>query len=140
MPTCRQTAEESALPSSAALQHPNLGDGPDNADGMGRRCTDMTRLPVLIMVGLLAAAPRASAACRWFGTQLECGVGARRVVVGTQAAEQPTYARSFPIHSFHDGSGFDDRAASRSPLEIQLQDFAADPSLCRTIGNETYCY
>ena len=30
----------------------------------------MTRLPVLIMVGVFAAAPRACAACRWFGTQL----------------------------------------------------------------------
>ena len=53
----------------------------------------MTRLPMLVMAGVLAAAPRASAACRWFGTQLECDVGASRVVIGTQAAEAPTYGR-----------------------------------------------
>ena len=35
----------------------------------------MTPLPVLIMVGVLAAAAEASAACRWFGTQLECNLG-----------------------------------------------------------------
>jgi len=34
----------------------------------------------------------------------------------------------------------DDDAASRRPFEIELQDFGTDPSLCRKIGNETYCY
>jgi len=101
----------------------------------------MTRLTMLIMVAVLAAAPRASAACRWFGTQLECELGASRVTIGTQAADEPTYARAFPIHSFHADRGLpDDQAASRRPFEIELQDFAADPSLCRMIGNETYCY
>jgi hypothetical protein len=101
----------------------------------------MTRLPVLIIVGVLAAAPRASAACQWFGTQLECDVGSNRLVIGTQAAEKPTHTGPFPIRSFHGDSGFpDDRTASRRPFEIELQDFAADPSLCRKIGNETYCY
>ena len=101
----------------------------------------MTRLLVLIMVGVLAAAPRASAACLWFGTQLECDVGASRVVIGTQAAGEPTYARSFPVLPFHgDGGIADDHAASRHPLEINLQDFGTDPSSCRKIGNETYCY
>jgi len=105
------------------------------------RFTDTTWLPVVIMVSVLTAAPRTSAACRWFGTQLECDVGASRVVIGTQAAEEPTPARSFPIRSFHGNSGFpDDHAASGRPFEIELQDFAADPSRCRKIGNETYCY
>jgi hypothetical protein len=101
----------------------------------------LTPLPVLIMVGVLAAAAQASAACRWFGTQLECDLGASRVVIGTQAAEEPTYARSLPIRSFHGDSGFpDDHAASRHPFEFELQNFGADPSLCQKIGNETYCY
>ena len=101
----------------------------------------MIRLPILVMVCVLAAAPRASAACRWFGTQLECEVGTSRVMIGTQAADEPTYARSFSIRSFHGDGGFpDDRVASRGPFAIELQDFGADPSLCRKIGNETYCY
>jgi hypothetical protein len=101
----------------------------------------MTRLLMLILVGVLAAAPQASAACRLSGTQLECEVGKSRVVVGTQAAEASTHARSFPAHSFHGDSEFpDDRTASRRPFEIELQDFGTDPSLCRKIGNETYCY
>ena len=101
----------------------------------------MTRLAVLIIVGVLAAAPRASAACQWFGTQLECDAGESRVVIGTQAAEEPTYTRSFPIRSFHGDSGLADaRASSRLPFEIELQDFGGDSSFCRKIGNETYCY
>jgi len=102
--------------------------------------TEMIRLPMLIMVGVLAAAPRPSAACRWFGTQLECDVGASRVTLGTQVADEPTYAPSFPIHPFHGDRGLPDDAAPSRPFEIELQDFAADPSLCRKIGNETYCY
>src|SRR5262249_4162049 len=87
------------------------------------------------------AAPRASAACRWFGTQLECDLGASRVTIGTQVADEPSYARGFPTYSFHRDRGLpDDQAASRRPFEIELQDFAADPSLCRKIGNEPYCY
>jgi hypothetical protein len=98
-------------------------------------------LTALIMVGVLTAAPRASAACRWFGTQLECDLGTSRLVIGTQAAGEPTYARPFPIRSFHGDRGFrDDHAASEHPLAIELQDFGADPTLCRKIGNETYCY
>jgi hypothetical protein len=96
---------------------------------------------VLIMVGVLAVAAHASAACRWFGTQLECGVATSRVVIGTQAAYEPIYARSFPIHPFQGGSGLrEDRAVPGRRFEIDLQDVGADPRLCRKIGNETYCY
>jgi len=105
---------------------------------MSRRFMEMR---VLIMVGVLAVAAHASAACRWFGTQLECGVGTGKVVIGTQAAYEPTCARSFPIHSFQGGTGFrEDRAAPWRRFEIDLQHVSADPSLCRKIGNETYCY
>jgi hypothetical protein len=98
-------------------------------------------MPVLIMVCVLAAASHASAACRWFGTQLDCDLGASRVVIGTQAADEPTYARSFRLQPFHGTDRFlDDRAASALPFELELQDIGADPSLCRRIGNETYCY
>jgi hypothetical protein len=98
-------------------------------------------MPVLIMVGVLAVAAHASAACGWFGTQVECGVGASRVLIGTQAAKVPTYARSFPIHSFQGDNGLrEDRAAPSRRFEIDVQDVGADPSLCRKIGNETYCY
>jgi hypothetical protein len=96
---------------------------------------------VLIIVGVLAAASQASAVCRWFGTQFECGLGANRVVIGTQAAAEATYARPFPIRSFDSHSGLrDDRAAPGRRFEIELQDVGADPSLCRKIGNETYCH
>ena len=98
-------------------------------------------MPMLIMVGVLAVAANASAACRWLGTQLECGVGASRVVIGTQAAKEPTYAPSFPIHSFHGDSGLrEDRAAPWRRFEIDVQGVSADPNLCWKIGNETYCH
>jgi len=100
----------------------------------------MTRSTVLIILGVLAAAPPVSAACRSFGTQLECDVGSSRVVIGTQAAEHPTHARSLPILSLYGDTGFGDGAPSPHGLQIRLQDFGADPQLCRKVGNETYCY
>jgi len=102
----------------------------------------MTRFPVLIILaGVLAAAPRTSEACQWFGAQLECHVGASRVVIGTQAAEEPTDALALPVQSLHGERAFPDpRAASRHPFEIELQNFGGDSALCRRIGNEVYCY
>jgi hypothetical protein len=55
----------------------------------------MIRLRVLIIVIVLAAAPRASA-CRWFGTQLKCDLWVSRVVIGTQAASERSYGTSAP--------------------------------------------
>jgi hypothetical protein len=101
----------------------------------------MKQFGFLMMVAVLAAASHASAACRWFGTQLQCNVGESRVVIGTQAAEEPRPARALRVQPLHGGGGFgDDAVASRRPFEIQVQDFAGDSALCRKIGNETYCY
>jgi hypothetical protein len=98
-------------------------------------------VPVLIMVLVLAAASHASAACRRFGTQLDCDLGASRVVIGTQVADEPTYAGSFRPPPFHGSDRLlDDRAGRGLPFEVDVQDIGADPSLCRKIGNETYCY
>src|SRR5438093_13489917 len=102
MPSSRQ------LPSASVLQHPHPAMARMMQSRTVGRFIEMTRLPVLIMVSVLAAAPRASAACRWLGTRLECDVGASRVVIGTQAADEPTYARSFPIRSCHGASGLPD--------------------------------
>ena len=100
----------------------------------------MLRL-ALIMVGALAAPPGASAACRWFGTQLECELRGRQVVIGTQVAAEPAYRDSFPIRAFRgDAPLTDDHAAPPLPFAIELQDFGADPRDCGSIGNETYCY
>jgi hypothetical protein len=101
----------------------------------------MKRFGVLVVIAVLAVAPHASAACRRFGTQLQCNVGSSWVVIGTQTAEEPRAARAFPVQPFQGGRGFDDGAvASRRPFEIEVQNFADDPALCRKIGNETYCY
>jgi len=101
----------------------------------------MRQLGFLVMFAVLATAPHASAACWQFGTQLQCNVGSSRVVLGTQAAEEPRSGRALPIHPFRGGGGFgDDAVASRRPFEIELQNFGGDPALCRKIGNETYCY
>ena len=99
----------------------------------------MYRFFLLIIAGSLAAASSASAACGWLGTQLQCDVGSSRVVIGTQLTGEPTPAASFPIHSFRAGNGPRESVASRRPFEIELQNFG-DGSLCRKIGNETYCY
>jgi hypothetical protein len=97
-------------------------------------------LGVLMVLGILAAAPPA-VACRWFGTQIECDLGASRAVIGTQAAAEPTHVRPFRPQSFHGDDELVDRGATAGrPFELELQDIGADPRLCRKIGNETYCY
>jgi hypothetical protein len=95
---------------------------------------------MLVMAVVLAIAPRASAACRPFGTQLECDVGSKRVLIGTQATAQPTCASSLPILSFAGDDCLQNEPAPPHELRIQLQDIGTDPQLCRKIGNETYCY
>jgi hypothetical protein len=101
----------------------------------------MKQFGLLVVIAVLGVAPQASAACRRFGTQLQCHVGSSRVVIGTQAAEEPRPARALPVQSFHGGRGFgDDAVASARSFQIQVQNFAGDPALCRKIGNETYCY
>src|SRR5439155_12903852 len=71
-------AGQSAAPGSLPAPVCRPGDGPDDALGTVGRFTEMIRLPVPIMVGMLAATPRASAARPWFGTRLECELGACR--------------------------------------------------------------
>ena len=95
---------------------------------------------MLVLAAVLAIAPRVSAACRPFGTQLECDVGTRLVVIGTQAATQPTRAPSFPCLSFAADACIPNDPAPPRGLQVQLQDVGTDPNLCRKIGNETYCY
>ena len=96
-------------------------------------------LPGLIAFGLLCAATRAPAACRWFGTQLECDLGGNQLVIGTQTAANPDYAT--PVRPQPFGGGlFDGRAIPDRPLRLELQDVGTDPGLCRKFGNETYCY
>ena len=100
----------------------------------------MTRfLLALMALGLFGATPQASAACRWFGTQLECDLGGNQLVIGTQTAANPGYAT--PVRPQPFGSGlFDGRAIPNRPLRLELQDVGTDPGLCRKFGNETYCY
>ena len=102
-------------------------------------------VPVLIMACVLAAPSYAFAACRFFGTQFECDLGANRVVIGTQAADAPAYAESPPPRPFGSDRPQDDGATPALPFELELQDvdphpsFGADLSVCRDIEDETYC-
>ncbi len=96
---------------------------------------------IAFVVGVLGLASAASAACRSYGTQLECGIGSTWLVVGTQAAEEPRPTTSVAIRAWHDGIRIgDDEAARRGRFQIHLQDFGADGTACRRVGNETYCY
>ena len=94
-----------------------------------------------MVLALLAGASQASAACGWFGTQLECGVGSTDVVIGTQTSDAPgTMPRA---QSFAGGSRLlDDRGPFATPLKLQLQTFGNERGSCREIENadETYCY
>jgi hypothetical protein len=93
----------------------------------------------VLVLSLLAVSP--AWACRWFGTQLVCDVGPSWLVVGTQAAIQPTWATPFPTNAYTRNGGLPDGAASpRFPLVIELQHASMNPANCTEIGNETYCY
>ena len=94
---------------------------------------------VLMALVLLGTATEAPAACRWFGTQVECDLGGSQLLIGTQATPAPAYARSLRPQLLQGGDP-DDRPPSRWPLRLEFQNVGVDPSLCRKIGNETYCY
>ena len=97
-------------------------------------------LPVLVAFGLLGATTNASAACHRLGTQLECDLGGREVVIGTQATAEPRYAQIFRPHLLNGGSGvLDEHPVPDGPLRLELQNVGVDPGLCWKLGNETYC-
>ncbi len=99
------------------------------------------RAPFLVVLGMLTTACPVYAACGWFGTQLECDLGASQVVIGSQVADAPIRATSsFPPQHFQGTNRFLERLAPDQPLRLELQAIGADPSLCRKIGNESYCY
>ena len=102
----------------------------------------MTRLvPVVMALGLLAAAAPSSAACRWFGTQLECDLGGSQVLIGTQTEDEPAYLRPFRPAGLHgDGALLPDRVAPDRPFRFELQNVSPHPSLRREIGDEAYGY
>jgi len=95
----------------------------------------------LLLLGVLSTACPVHAACGWFGTQLECDLGASQVVIGSQVADVPIRATSsFLPPRFHGADRFLERLAPDQTLRLELQTIGADPSLCRKIGNESYCY
>ena len=100
----------------------------------------MTRVVAIAMtLGLLAATP--GAACQWLGTQLQCDLGGSRVVIGTQAEDEPSAVTSFRPFAFDGGYAlFGDGTTPARRFRIDLQNIGADPSLCRRISDETYCY
>ena len=102
----------------------------------------MTRFLLAVMVlGLFGATPQASAACRWFGTQLECDFGGSQVLIGTQEVTEPAYAGALRPQSLLQRSDvLDARAVPEWPLRLDLQNVGVDPGNCQKWGNETYCY
>src|SRR5438309_5909307 len=107
MPSNRQ------LPSPSALQTSIPGDGPDDALGKVGRFTEMTSLPVLIIVGVLATASPAPATCGWFGTQLQCDVGR----AGWSSARKPPRSRPMRarFRSAHSTATADSQMTTRHP-------------------------
>ena len=94
----------------------------------------------MALVGLLSFASHASAACQWFGSQLECDAGMSRLRIGTQVSE-PVYATRFRPRAFL-GTGrlLGDPTPPARTLRLDLQNVGAQPDLCHRLGNETYCY
>jgi len=98
-------------------------------------------LCTLVALGLVGAAPCARASCRWFGTQLECELGGRQLLIGTQTAAEPSHVGGLPALPLHGGDSlFDERPLVSWPLRLELQNVGTDPGLCWRFGDETYCH
>lgn len=101
----------------------------------------MTKSRLLIAAAVLGLATQASAACGWYGTQLECRFGGSDVLVGTQNVDRPTRVRGFEPQALRAGAPLlEDRPLSTSFLRVELQNVGTAPGLCHKVGNETYCY
>ena len=98
------------------------------------------RLPLLIVLGVLAGPVRADAICHWYGTQLDCRAGDSRLVIGSQTADPTRSATSLHPQMLQGDGGLLSRRPSPASIGFSLQDVGSDPSLCRRIGNEGYCY
>ena len=99
-----------------------------------------TRLGLVIVASLLAVTPSAHATCGWFGTQLDCGLGAGQIVFGTQASQEPAYATSMRPSGFQYHRRLLDRSPAATPFRLELQNIGSDRTLCRRFGNECYCH
>ena len=99
-----------------------------------------SRLPLLIVLGVLAGPVRADAACLWYGTQLDCQLGDGRLVLGSQTGDPTRGITSLRPQPLQGGGGLLARRPSPAAIGLSVQDIGTDPSLCRRIGNETYCY
>ena len=99
-----------------------------------------SRLPMLIVLGVLAGPLRADAACHWYGTQLDCRLGDARFVIGSQTAEPTRDATSLRPQTLQGDGRLLTRRAAPTAFGLTVQDVGTDPSLCRRIGNEGYCY
>jgi len=94
---------------------------------------------VLMALVLLGTATEAPAACRRFGTQLECDLGASQPA-DRHASGSRARLRRGSAATAAPGGDLDFRPRPRWPFRLELQNVGVDPSLCRKIGNETYCY
>ena len=100
-----------------------------------------TRFVTAIVLALLVGTSTAHATCGWFGTQFECGLGASRLVIGTQVADDPGHATSLRPSAFQGREHpVEDRAPAAAPFRLELQNVGTDPTLCHRFGNESYCY
>jgi hypothetical protein len=96
---------------------------------------------VLALVGVLVGATGVSAACRRFGTQLDCDLGGRQLVIGTQAAPAPRYAGDLAPQMLGGGGRFPGRVPGPDrAVRLELQNVGTDAALCWKLGNETYCH
>jgi hypothetical protein len=99
-----------------------------------------SRLLLLIVLGVLAGPVRADAMCQWYGTQLDCRSGDGRLVIGSQTGDPTRGVTSLRPQTLQGDGGLLTRRPAPAAIGLSLQDIGTDPSLCRRIGNESYCY
>ena len=97
------------------------------------------RIGLAALFAVIATTPAAAGPCAWFGTQLDCVFGSTDFAIGTQTSEQPRHTFG-PSFFQWNGRLLEDGTSSAGRWRVELQDFGKDPTLCRNINGERYCY
>ncbi len=95
-------------------------------------------LCALTVAAVLGSAAPAPAGCGWFGTQVECDVGGKLLTLGTQQASEGACPGILTLQGCEGVPGMS--TVPERPVAFQLQNVGVDPTLCRRVGNEAYCY
>jgi len=141
VPTIRRRADTSA-PAGSSQRERSFGV---DVEVRHARCDGYERMTR--SAGSPVADARAAEVCRCLsnreteiGTQLDCDLAARQIVIGTQAPDASTNSTSLrPPRLRGTDPVAGERVAPAPAFALELQDIDSGTSLCQDTENERYC-